>query len=282
LRFDFTHYTGLGEQDLLDIEDLVNEEILKNEEVVTTIMDLDSAVNTGAMALFGEKYADQVRVLTIDDFSKELCGGTHVRRTGDIGLFKIISEGSVAAGTRRIEAMTGTGVLEYLRRQSQSLAQASEALRAKPGELIEAIEKLTESEKKLRKELEAQQMKRAASAAGDLVQQARDVKGVRVVAARVEITDRSAMRQMVDDLRVKLQSGVIVLGSIAEGRVSLIAAVTKDLTPRLDAGKIVKQAATYVEGSGGGRKDLAEAGGKNPAKLTESLQAVPGIIEQML
>jgi alanyl-tRNA synthetase len=282
LRFDFTHYTGLGEQDLLDIEDLVNEQVLKNEEVVTTVMDLDTAVNTGAMALFGEKYADQVRVLTIDDFSKELCGGTHVRRTGDIGIFKIISEGSVAAGTRRIEALTGTGVLEHLRRQSQSLAQASEALRSKPGELIEAIEKLTESEKKLRKELEAQQMKRAASAAGDLAQQAREVKGVRVVAARVEVTDRAAMRQMVDDLRVKLQSGVIVLGSVADGRVSLIAAVTKDLTAKLDAGKIVKQAATYVEGSGGGRKDLAEAGGKNPAKLDESLQAVPGIIEQML
>ena len=282
LRFDFTHYTGLGEQDLLDIEDLVNEEVLKNEEVVTTVMDLDTAVNTGAMALFGEKYADQVRVLTIDDFSKELCGGTHVRRTGDIGLFKIVSEGSVAAGTRRIEALTGTGVLEHLRRQSQSIAQASEALRAKPDALIEAIEKLTESEKKLRKELEAQQMKRAASAADDLVQQAREIKGVRVLAAQVEVTDRSAMRQMVDDLRVKLQSGVIVLGSVAEGRVSLIAAVTKDLTTKLDAGKIVKQAAAYVEGSGGGRKDLAEAGGKNPAKLDESIQAVPSIIEQML
>ena len=282
LRFDFTHYTGVGEQDLLDIEDLVNDRILKNEEVVTTVMDLDSAVSTGAMALFGEKYADHVRVLTIDDFSKELCGGTHVRRTGDIGLFKVVSEGSVAAGTRRIEAVTGTGVLDQLRRQSQSLAQASEALRAKPEALIEAIENLTESEKKLRKELEAQQMKRAASAAGDLVQQAREIKGVRVLAARVEVTDRSAMRQMVDDLRGKLQSGVIVLGSVADGRVSLIAAVTKDLTAKLDAGKIVKQAATYVEGSGGGRKDLAEAGGKNPAKLDESIQAVPGIIEQML
>ena len=281
LRFDFTHYTGVGEQDLLDIEDLVNDRVLKNEEVVTTVMDLDTAVSTGAMALFG-RYADQVRVLTIDDFSKELCGGTHVRRTGDIGLFKVVSEGSVAAGTRRIEAVTGTGVLEQLRRQSQSLAQASEALRAKPEALIEAIEKLTESEKKLRKEMEAQQMKRAASAAGDLVQQAREIKGVRVLAARVEVTDRSAMRQMVDDLRGKLQSGVIVLGSVADGRVSLIAAVTKDLTAKLDAGKIVKQAATYVEGSGGGRKDLAEAGGKNPAKLDESIQAVPGIIEQML
>jgi alanyl-tRNA synthetase len=284
LRFDFTHYTGLGEQDLLDVEDLVNQHVLANEEMQTQVMDLDAAVNTGAMALFGEKYGDQVRVVSVGDgsYSRELCGGTHVRRTGDIGLFKIVSEGSVAAGTRRIEALTGTGVLDQLRRQSRSLAQASEALHAKPTELIEAIAKLSESEKKLRKEVDAQQMKNAASAAGDLVQQVREIKGVRVLVARVEVTERSAMRQMIDDLRGKIQSGVIVLGSVAEGRVSLIAAVTKDLTAKLDAGKIVKQAAAYVEGSGGGRKDLAEAGGKNPSKLDEALQALPGIIEQML
>ena len=282
LRFDFTYHAPLSAEDLLDIENLVNEQVLKNYKVRTREVNREQAIQSGAMALFGENYGDVVRVVSVADFSKELCGGTHVRRTGDIGLFKIISEGSVAAGTRRIEALTGTGVLEHLRRQTQSLAHASEALRSKPDELVEAIDKLTESEKKLRRELEAQQMKRAASAAGDLVQQAREVKGVRVVAARVEVTDRSAMRQMVDDLRVKLQSGVIVLGSVAEGKVSLIAAVTKDLTAKLDAGKIVKQAATYVEGSGGGRKDLAEAGGKNPAKLDESLEAVPGIIEQML
>jgi alanyl-tRNA synthetase len=282
LRFDFAHYAALDEQDLLDLEDLVNERILKNEEVVTSVMDLDGAVSSGAMALFGEKYADQVRVLTIDDFSKELCGGTHVRRTGDIGLFKIISEGSVAAGTRRIEAVTGEGVLKHLRQTSETLALIADSLHAKPEELLPAVEKLAESEKKLRKELEAQQMKRAAWQASDLAREAREVKGVRVVSARVEVTDRSAMRQMVDDLRAKLQSGVIVLGSVSEGKVSLVAAVTKDLTNKLDAGKIVKQAAAYVEGSGGGRKDLAEAGGKNPAKLDESLQAVPAIIEAML
>jgi alanyl-tRNA synthetase len=284
LRFDFTHYTGLDPRDLRDIEDLVNQHVLGNEEMQTQVMDIDAAIATGAMALFGEKYGDQVRVVSVADgsYSRELCGGTHVRRTGDIGLVKIISEGSVAAGTRRIEALTGTGVLEYLREDTATLAQAALALRAKPGELIEAIEKLTEGEKKLRKELEAQQMKRAASAAGDLAQQAREVKGVRVIAARIEVTDRSAMRQMVDDLRVKLESGVIVLGSVSDGRVSLIAAVTKDLTGKLDAGKIVKQAAVYVEGSGGGRKDLAEAGGKNPAGLDESIQAIPGIIEQMI
>jgi alanyl-tRNA synthetase len=282
LRFDFTHYAPLDKQDLLDIEDLVNERILKNQEVVTSVMDLDGAVNSGAMALFGEKYADQVRVLSIDDFSKELCGGTHVRRTGDIGLFNIISESSVAAGTRRIEAVTGEGVLKELRQASERLALLADSLHAKPEELLPAVEKLTESEKKLRKELEAQQMKRAASQADDLAKEAREVKGVRVVSARVEVTDRAAMRQMVDDLRAKLQSGVIVLGSVSGGKVNLVAAVTKDLTNRLDAGKIVKQAAVYVEGSGGGRKDLAEAGGKNPARLDESLQAVPSIIEAML
>jgi alanyl-tRNA synthetase len=234
------------------------------------------------VALFGEKYADQVRVLSIDDFSKELCGGTHVRRTGDIGLFKIISESSVAAGTRRIEAVTGEGVLKQLRQARETLALLADSLHAKPEELLPAVEKLAESEKKLRKELEAQQMKRAASQADKLAKEAREVKGVRVVSARVEVTDRAAMRQMVDDLRAKLQSGVIVLGSVADGKVSLVAAVTKDLTNKLDAGKIVKQAAAYVEGSGGGRKDLAEAGGKNPAKLDESLQAVPAIIEAML
>jgi alanyl-tRNA synthetase len=294
LRFDFTHYAALDEQDVLDIEDLVNEHILKNETVSTETMDIDAAVNSGAMALFGEKYQDKVRVLSINDFSKELCGGTHVQRTGDIGLFKIVSESSVAAGTRRIEACTGTGVLRLLRDYEDQLEAVGEAVlpqvsaswpvrRVLAGaNVAQEVRKLRDEWRALRKRFEAQQMKRAASEASDLVEQAREVKGVRVVAARVEVTDRSAMRQMVDDLRAKLQSGVIVLASVADGKVSLIAAVTKDLTGKLDAGKIVKQAATYVEGSGGGRKDLAEAGGKNPAKLDESLQAVPGIIASML
>jgi alanyl-tRNA synthetase len=282
LRFDFSHYAPLAEQDVLDIEDMVNAHILKNEEVKTEVMDLDAAVNSGAMALFGEKYAEQVRVLTIDDFSKELCGGTHVRRTGDIGLFKIISESSVAAGTRRIEAVTGTGVLEHLRKADQTLGAVAQKLRAKPEELVEAAEKLAESDKKLRKQLEAQQMKRAASAAGDLAGEAREVKGVRVVASRVEVTDRAAMRQMVDSLRPKLGTGVIALGSVADGKVALLVAVSQDLAPKLDAGKIVREAAKLMDGSGGGRKDLAEAGGKSPEKLDAALAAVPGIIEKML
>lgn len=284
LRFDFSHYAPLSEQDLLDIEDLVNQHVLKNEEVKTQVMPLDQAIQTGAMALFGEKYGDKVRVVAIEDgsFSRELCGGTHVRRTGDIGLFKVVSEGSVAAGTRRIEALTGTGVLEAMRREAQTLAQLSGVLRSKPEELVEAAEKLEESEKKLRKQLEAQQLKRAAASAGDLVDRAQEIKGVRVVAGRVESLDRAAMRQMIDNLRPRVGSGVIVLGSVADGKVALVAAVSKDLTNRLDAGKIVREAAKFVEGAGGGRKDLAEAGGKNPGRLDESIAAVPGIIEGML
>ncbi len=284
LRFDFSHYAELGEQDLLDIEDLVNQHVLKNEEVRTDLMDIDKALATGAMALFGEKYGDRVRVLSVDDgsFSRELCGGTHVRRTGDIGLFKIVNEGSVAAGTRRIEAITGLGVLEHLRKSDEALGMVGETLRAKPGEVVEAAQRLSETEKKLRKELDAQQMKRAAAQAGDLLDQARDIKGVRVVSARVEGVSRPAMRQMVDQLRARLGSGVIALGSVADGKAALIIGVTQDLTSKLDAGKIVRQAAALMEGSGGGRKDLAEAGGKNPEKLDECVQSVPGIIDKML
>jgi alanyl-tRNA synthetase len=284
LRFDFTHSAALDQQDLLDVEDLVNEHVLKNEEVRTQVMDLDSAVNSGAMALFGEKYGDQVRVVSIEDgsFSKELCGGTHVRRTGDIGLFKLVSEGSVAAGTRRIEAVTGEGVLESLRRQSQTLAALSEALHAKPDELLQSVEKLTESEKKLRKQLESQQLKAAASQVDRFISLATTVKGVRVVSQRIDPIDRDGMRELADRCRVTLSSGVVVLGNVSDSKVSLVAAVSKDLTNRLDAGKIVKAAAAIVEGSGGGRKDLAEAGGKNPEKLDESLRSVPSIVERML
>ncbi|MGB7590994.1 MAG: alanine--tRNA ligase-related protein, partial [Terriglobia bacterium] len=251
LRFDFTHYAALDEQDLRDIEDLVNEHILKNEVVATEEKDRDSAVAGGATALFGEKYADKVRVLSINDFSKELCGGTHVQRTGDIGLFKIVSESSVAAGTRRIEAVTGKAVLEHMRLiMSAFQEQQGRALKKRPrqislGETARAVlggsdpltRRLRELEGKVKK-LESQQMKQAAdqarqllggikkapadSAAGSWKDEARQsvgvdiiVRGVRVVVARVEVTDRSAMRQMVDDLRAKLQSGVIVLGSVS-------------------------------------------------------------------
>ncbi|HTV55507.1 MAG TPA: alanine--tRNA ligase [Terriglobia bacterium] len=284
LRFDFTHYAPLDEQDRLDIEDLVNRHILANEEMHTHVLDLDAAINSGAMALFGEKYGDKVRVVSVADgsFSKELCGGTHVRRTGDIGLFKLISEASVSAGARRIEAITGTGVLDALRRETGIVARLSEILRARPDEALSAAEKLSDEEKRLRKQLETQRLKRAVSSAADLIAGAREVKGVRVVSARVEAPDRAAMRQLVDNLRPKLGAGVIVLGSSDDGKVALVAAVSKDLTARLDAGKIIKAVASIVEGAGGGRKDLAEAGGKNPARLDEAIQSIPKVVEAML
>ncbi len=284
LRFDFSHYAALGEQDLLDIEDLVNQHVLTNEEMHTEDMDLDTAIKTGAMALFGEKYGDKVRVVKVGDgsYSKELCGGTHVHHTGDIGLFKVVSEGSVAAGTRRIEALTGDGVLEYMRKATGTLALLGEVLRAKPDELVQAAEKLTESEKKLRKQLESQQMKAASSASHKLVSLAQQIKGVFVIFQRVEPMSRDAMRQLVDNFRAQIKSGVIVLGSESDGKVALIVGVTKDLTNRLDAGKIVKAAAAIVGGGGGGRKDLAEAGGTQPEKLDEALEAIPSIIEKML
>lgn len=284
LRFDFTHYAPLEEQDKVDLEDLVNRHILSNEEMHTDVLDLDTALNSGAMALFGEKYGDRVRVVCVADgsFSKELCGGTHVRRTGDIGLFKLVSEGSVAAGIRRVEALTGTGVLDVLRHETEALTRLSEILRSKPDDLLSAAEKLSEEERRLRKELESQRLKRAVSAAADLIAGASEVKGVRVLSARVEVPDRAAMRQIVDNLRARLGPGVIVLGSSDNGRVALVAAVSKELTARLDAGKIVKAAAAIVDGSGGGRKDLAEAGGKNSAKLDEAIQAIPKLVEAML
>ncbi len=302
LRFDFTHYAPLDQQDLLDVEDLVNQHVLANEVVETEEMDLDAAVNSGAMALFGEKYADRVRVVSIDDFSKELCGGTHVRRTGDIGLFKVIAESSVAAGTRRIEALTGQGVLEYLRRSGETIRQLSETLRAKPDELREAAERVVESERLHREMIEQYNRREALRVAealaralvkakegtqpthqeGGLTFYVHYASSVPVVSARIEGMGREAMKQVIDGVRPKVDSGVIALGSTSDGKVALVVGVTKDLTDRLDAGKIVKEAARIVEGTGGGRRDLAEGGGKNPDKLDASLQAVPSIVERML
>ena len=282
LRFDFTHYTRPEPEVLRDIEDLVNQHIRLNQPVETEQMDLESAVGSGAMALFGEKYSEQVRVVSVGDFSKELCGGTHVRRTGDIGLFKITSETSSAAGIRRIEALTGEGVLQYLRRAEDTLGRISHTLRVKTEEVVPTVARLAESEKQLRKHLEAVKAQSLSAKTGELVRKARTVKGIQVVSARVPDPDRAAMRQLVDRLRPTLPSGVIVLGASGEGKVALVTAVSRDLTDRLDAGKIAKQVAGIVDGKGGGRKDLAEAGGKLPKKLDESIDAVYGIVERML
>ncbi|HXJ95327.1 MAG TPA: alanine--tRNA ligase [Terriglobia bacterium] len=287
LRFDFSHYASVDHQDLTDIEDLVNEHTLSNEEIRTEVMGIEQALASGAMALFGEKYGDRVRVVSIGDgsFSKELCGGTHVERTGEIGLFKVTSEGSVSAGTRRVEALSGTGLLENMRRRMALLHEIEARFKTKPDDLIATLERLEESEKKARKQLEAQASQQASRQAVDLARNAQEIDGIKVVFARIESVGsdpRAAMRQIVDDLRPRLGSGVAVLGSVTDGKVALLASVSKDLTNRLDAGKIVRAAAAMVDGSGGGRKDLAEAGGKSPEKLPALMEALPGIVAEML
>jgi len=219
-------------------------------------------------------------------FSKELCGGTHVNRTGEIGLLTLTSEGSVAAGTRRVEALTGTGLLERARRQMLLLREIETRLNAKPDELLATLERLEESEKKARKQLEQRALKEAGRQAGDLLSGAREVKGIKVVSGRLDVADgvdtRASLRQAADDLRPRVGSGVIVLGSVVDGKVALLTAVTKDLTGRLDAGRIVKAAAALVDGSGGGRRDQAEAGGKSPEKLGAMFEALPEIVGGML
>ena len=290
LRFDFTHFAAIDPAELRDIEQQVNDEILLNNELQTNIMPLDDALASGALAFFGDRYPEQnVRVVTIPDaaaprgfYSKELCGGTHVRRTGDIGVFKIAVEQSAAAGVRRIEAITGTGALTDYQRAQQILREMSGRLGVNEDNLGAAVERLEQTQKQLEKQLEASMRKSALSKLDDLASQARIIKGVKVVSAQLEGVDREAMRQLVDSLRQKLGSGVVVLGTSEDGKVALLAGVTKDLTPKLHAGKIIQATAKEVGGSGGGRPDLAEAGGKDTSALKSALEHVYPLIDQLL
>jgi alanyl-tRNA synthetase len=268
LRFDFTHYAHTDPDELAEIQKLVNREILENIEVNTKVMDLEQALNTGAMALFGEKYGDKVRVVSIPGFSQELCGGTHVHRTGDIGLCMITYEGSISSGVRRIEAITGEKVLEKAKEATQSSEQVQE--------------KLLEEKRVLEKRVEQMKEMLAHSKASDLESQAKDVKGVRVLAAEVAGMDREQLRTLVDSLRNKLKSAVVVLASSEDSNVSIVAGVTKDLTSKVHAGKLAGSVAQAVGGKGGGRPDMAEAGGKDPAALPRALEAVYGAVEGML
>ena len=273
LRFDFTHYTAMDQDELAEVERLMNEQILANREVHTDVMDLDQALQTGAMALFGEKYGDRVRVVKIDTFSKELCGGTHVARTGDIGICKIVYEGSISAGVRRIEAITGEGAL---RRFQEALQQQAKYAGVD-------IEKLQAREKALEHELQQLKTKAAQAEAGDLESQARDVKGIKVLATQVNGFDRAQLRTLVDSLRNKWQAGaVVVLASVDQSNVSIISGVTKDLTAKVHAGKLAGAVAQAVGGKGGGRPDMAEAGGKDPSGLAKALADVYASVEGML
>jgi len=282
LRFDFTHYAAMDRDEIGEVERLVNEQILRNTGVVTEVMDIEKALATGAMALFGEKYGEQVRVVQIPGFSTELCGGTHVGRSGDIGVFKIVSEGSISAGVRRIEALTGLGAYEHYRRTVEAVQRIAAAVRSSEPEVADSVERLLAEQRELQRTLEQIKERLAQSQVGALAEQARTVKDVQVVAARVEGLDRNQMRTLSDSLRHKLKSCVVVLGSAENGSVAIVSAVTKDLAGRVHAGKLAGAVAQAVGGKGGGRPDMAEAGGKDPAALPAALEQVYALVEAML
>src|SRR6266571_4716005 len=290
LRFDFSHFAHVDAEELRDIEQQVNEEIRLNTEIETNVTSLEEALASGALAFFGDKYPEHnVRVVTIPDpraardfYSKELCGGTHVQRVGDIGVLKIVSEESVAAGVRRVEAVTGIGALEHYQQQAQILRQLASQLNVGEDAILAQIEKLAQTAKQLEKQLEAQKRKGALEQLDELASRVQTVKGVKVIAAEVQNVDREGLRQLVDSLRQKLGSGVVALGMPENGKVALIAGVTKDLTSKVHAGKLIQALAKQVGGSGGGRPDLAEAGGKDTAGLKMALQSVPSLIESLL
>jgi alanyl-tRNA synthetase len=290
LRFDFSHFAHVDAEELKDIEQQVNDEIRHNTQIETNISSLEDALASGALAFFGDKYPESnVRVVTIPDersprgfYSKELCGGTHVHRIGDIGVLKIVSEGSVAAGVRRIEAVTGIGALEHYEQQAKVLSQVASRLNVGEEAVLATVEKLSNIVKHLEKELETQKRKGALSQLDQLANQVQIVKGVKVVAAEVTGTDREGLRQLVDSLRQKIGSGVVALGMPEDGKVALIAGVTKDLTPKVHAGKLIQALAKLVGGSGGGRPDLAEAGGKDTSALKSALSSISSLIEPWL
>ncbi len=290
LRFDFSHFAAVDRGELAEIEEQVNEEIRKDLEIRTDIMNIDDALASGALAFFGDKYPEaNVRVVTIPDaasprgfYSKELCGGTHVAHTGAIGVFKIISEQSSAAGVRRIDAISGDRALSDYQRLLQTVRTAAGLLNTSEEGLIDAIERQMDALKALERQLETFKRKAAGSQADGLLDEARDVKGVRVLAAKVSGFDREALRQLVDSLRQKLGSGVVVLASAEDSKVALITGVTKDLIPKLHAGKIVQELAKLVGGSGGGKPDMAEAGGKDTSGIEKALSTVYPLIERLL
>ncbi len=283
LRFDFTHYAALDESEIEEVERLVNKHVLEDTEVRTEIMDLEAALETGAMALFGERYGERVRVVEVPGFSTELCGGTHVRRTGEIGVFKIVSESSIAAGVRRIEALTGEAAYRHYRDAVGAIQRLQQALRTNEPEVVEVVERLLQQQRALEKKLSQMRSRLARTERGELVAGGvRSVKDVQVLSSRVEEMDRTHLRDMVDALKTELKSGVVVLGAAGDGKVALVVGVTKDLTSRLHAGKIAQAVAKKVGGTGGGRPDLAEAGGKNPEKLDSAIAEVCDIVSAML
>lgn len=282
LRFDFTHFEGVKPEQLRKIETLVNQRILDNIEVTKQEMSFDEAKKKGAMAFFSEKYGERVRVVDVPGFSTELCGGTHVGRTGDIGLFKIESEASVASGVRRIEAVSGEGSIQKVYQEEETLKEVGQLLKSAPAEIATKVQAMLDEMKAKDKELSSLKSKLAGSLVDEVLGRKKDVKGVSLVVARTDELDAEGMRQLIDTLKSKMGSGVIVLGSGKPDQIAFIAGVTKDLTGKVKAGDIVKEVAKITGGGGGGRPDLAQAGGKDASKVDEALRQVPLILEKSI
>nr|WP_086940957.1 alanine--tRNA ligase [Thaumasiovibrio occultus] len=282
LRFDFSHLEAVSADELREIERVVNEQIRLNNAIQTDIMDIESAKAKGAMALFGEKYDDEVRVLSMGEFSTELCGGIHAKNTGDIGLFKIVSEGGIAAGIRRIEAVTGQGAIEALHAQEKLLSDTAALVKSDQGSVVSKVGALLTQNRALEKEIQQLKDKLAAQESAGLVNQAKEINGVKVLIAKLDGADNKALRGMVDELKNQLGSGIVVLGNVSEDKVGLIAGVTKDLTGKVKAGELVNLVAQQVGGKGGGRPDMAQAGGTDAAALPAALESVtPWLTEKL-
>ncbi|MEE8399375.1 MAG: alanine--tRNA ligase [Desulfobacterales bacterium] len=279
LRFDFTHFSQVNTDDLNRIEDIVNEHIRGNSPVHTEEMAAEDAFKSGATALFEEKYGDRVRVVSLAEFSKELCGGTHTRRTGDIGLFKILGESSIASGVRRIEALTGERALSSVQQASQILQDMARLMKEKPATITRRVEKLIEDHKSLEREVDRLKAGLASLSTADVLDDVKTINGVKVLAKQVAVDSAAALRDLTDQLRDKMTSGIIVLGAVSGSKVLLVVAVTKDLTDRYHAGKLIKRVAALV-GGGGGRPDMAQAGGTRPEKLSEALDTVYDILAE--
>ncbi len=281
LRFDFAHFRPLSSRDIDDIETTVNNEIRKNEQVRTEVMSIQDAVANGALAFFGDKYGDQVRVVTVESFSKELCGGTHCRHTGEIGLFRIVSETGVAAGVRRLEAQTGSGAFALMKKLEADIRELSDLLKVGQAELVNKTRKVMAQLKDKERELEELKLKMATGSA--VASTARTIAGVPVHVQRTDGLDVNGMRALADQLRDRLKSGVVALGAATEdGKVVLLVVVTKDLVGKLKAGDLIKVMAAEVGGTGGGRPEMAQAGGKDPARLDSALEKVFGLVERSL
>ena len=282
LRFDFSHFEAVSKEELTRIEQLVNDEIRANNALQTQHMELEAAKASGAQALFGEKYDDVVRVVSMGNFSVELCGGTHVNRTGDIGLFRIVSESGIAAGVRRIEGVSGAAAVKYTLEQNSQLQSLAAGLKTEPSQLADRIAQMQEQHKALEKELARIKQKMASQAGNDLLNSAVSINGVKVLISKLEGVEAKSLREMVDGLKNQLRSGIIVLGLVNDGKVSLIAGVTNDLTSTVKAGDVVNIAAQQVGGKGGGRPDMAQAGGSQPENIDKALAAVSTWLEDKL